>query len=119
MAHADDDVRRYWADVLLPTNDVWVALDDESGDIVAVMAMEDDWLDQLYVLPGWTNRGIGSDLLNIAKRECSDGLRLWAFQSNVNAHRFYERHGFVEVERTDGLDNEERSPDVKYAWLPR
>ncbi len=28
--------------------------------------------------------------------------------------RFDERHGFVEVERTDGSGNEERAPDVRY-----
>jgi ribosomal protein S18 acetylase RimI-like enzyme len=38
------------------------------------------------------------------------GLRLWTFVSNERAQRFYERWGFEEVERTDGRDNEERSP---------
>jgi hypothetical protein len=31
-------------------------------------------------------------------------------------HRFYERHGFVEAERTDGRRNEERAPDIRYVW---
>ena len=115
MAHADEAVRHYWAEVLIPTNEVWVAENDD-GDVVAVMALEEDWLDQLYVAPGWTSRGIGAELLNVAKEQRPSGLQLWAFQSNVDAHRFYERHGFVEVERTDGSDNEERSPDVRYRW---
>ena len=62
-----------------------------------------------------TGRGIGSALLAVAKRERPQGLRLWAFQTNTGARRFYERHGFVEVRRTDGRDNEERAPDVLYA----
>ena len=44
-------------------------------------------------------------------------MQLWAFQSNTGALRFYERHGFVAVEETDG-DNEERAPDVRMVWRP-
>ena len=64
--------------------------------------------------PDLTGRGIGADLLAVAKRERPDGLRLWTFASNTGAQRFYERHGFVAVRRTDGRDNEERAPDVLY-----
>ena len=52
----------------------------------------------------------------MAKRERPQGLQLWAFQSNTGARRFYERHGFVEVRRTDGRDNEEGAPDVLYRY---
>jgi hypothetical protein len=41
-------------------------------------------------------------------------VRLWCFQANSGARRFYERHGFVAVEFTDGHDNEEGCPDVLY-----
>jgi ribosomal protein S18 acetylase RimI-like enzyme len=54
----------------------------------------------------------------VAKRERPEGLRLWTFASNEAAQRFYLRHGFREVERTDGSDNEERAPAVLYAWRP-
>ena len=37
---------------------------------------------------------------------------------NEPARRFYRRHGFVEVGRTDGARNEEREPDVRLAWEP-
>jgi GNAT superfamily N-acetyltransferase len=74
------------------------------------------WVDQLYVEPALTGRGIGAALLAVAKRERPGGLRLRTFASNTGAQRFYERHGFAEVLRTDGRDNEERAPDVLYAW---
>ena len=64
-----------------------------------------------------TGKGIGAQLLRLAKRRRPEGLRLRTFASNVGAQRFYERHGFVEIERTDGRDNEERAPDILYAWL--
>jgi hypothetical protein len=35
---------------------------------------------------------------------------------NVGARCFYERHGFTAVEMTDGAGNDERQPDVRYAW---
>ena len=41
---------------------------------------------------------------------------LWVFESNRRAQAFYERHGFVAVERTDGTGNEEQEPDIRYAW---
>jgi ribosomal protein S18 acetylase RimI-like enzyme len=63
-----------------------------------------------------TGCGIGSGLVELAKRERPDGLRLWTFASNTGAQRFYEAHGFVEAQRTDGRDNEEGAPDILYVW---
>ena len=44
------------------------------------------------------------------------GFRLWTFQDNAGARRFYDRHGLRAVELTDGAGNEEKMPDVRYAW---
>jgi chorismate mutase len=38
------------------------------------------------------------------------------FESNPRARAFYARHGFVEVGRGDGSENEEGAPDVEMAW---
>ena len=46
------------------------------------------------------------------------GFRLWVFQANTGARRFYERDGCTLVKLTDGADNEEREPDALYEWLP-
>jgi ribosomal protein S18 acetylase RimI-like enzyme len=63
-----------------------------------------------------TGRGFGAQLLAVAKRERPRGLSLWTFASNTGAQRFYERHGFIEADRTDGSRNEECAPDVLYVW---
>jgi hypothetical protein len=55
-------------------------------------------------------------LIELAQRERPGGLELWTFQANQGARRFYERHGFEAIELTDGSGNEERTPDVRYAW---
>jgi hypothetical protein len=56
-------------------------------------------------------------LVAVAKRERPLGLRLWTFQANAGARRFYERHGFGATEFTAG-DNEEGAPDIRYEWRP-
>ncbi len=114
----DDSVRRWLVGVVLSGDEVWVA-ETEHEEIVALMLLEGDWIEQLYVDPSWTGRGIGTKLLEIAKCSRPDGLQLWTFQSNCSAHRFYERHGFRAEERTDGSRNQERAPDVRYVWVPR
>jgi GNAT superfamily N-acetyltransferase len=111
--HDDEDVRGYFASHIVGDCELWVAEDD---GLVGILVLDGDIVDQLYVEPGQTGRGIGSDLLAIAKRERPQGLRLWTFASNAGAQRFYERHDFVEVRRTDGRDNEERAPDILYEF---
>jgi ribosomal protein S18 acetylase RimI-like enzyme len=54
-------------------------------------------------------------LIELAKRERPKGLRLWTFESNFRAQRFYERHDFRARDRTAG-DNEEGAPDILYVW---
>jgi len=113
--HSDDEVRAWFAEVVLPTRETWVA--EVSGAVVGLLVLEDGWVDQLHVDPTRTGEGLGSRLLEVAKAERPDGLDLWTFQANHGARRFYERHGFVEVARTDG-DNEEGEPDIRLRWVP-
>jgi GNAT superfamily N-acetyltransferase len=110
----EDDVRGYFASHIVEDCELWVAEDD--GALAGILVLDGEFVDQLYVEPELTGRGIGSALLAVAKRERPQGLRLWAFQTNTGARRFYERHGFVAVRQTDGRDNEERTPDVLYAY---
>jgi GNAT superfamily N-acetyltransferase len=112
--HRDDDVRAWFASHVVCETELWIA-QDPVGELFGILVLDGPWLDQLYVEPTMTGRGIGSALLNVAKRERHDGLRLWTFASNTGAQRFYERHGFVATRRTDG-DNEEGAPDILYVW---
>ena len=112
--HSDDEVRAFFADVAVPTMEAWVA---DDGGVVGLLVLRDDFVNQLHVDPDHQRRGVGSALVELAKRERPSGLQLWTFQSNVAARRLYERHGFVAVEETDA-DNVERAPDVRYEWRP-
>ena len=113
----DDGVRDWLVGVVLGGREVWLA-ETEDAIVVGVMVLEGDWIEQLYLHPSWTGKEIGTKLLDVAKRCRPEGLQLWTFQSNRRAHRFYERHGFVPAERTDGSGNQERAPDVRYVWGP-
>lgn len=111
----DEDVRAWFASHVVRDTELWVAV-DRAGTLVGILVLQGRWVDQLYVEPTMTGRGIGADLVKLAKRERPDGLRLWTFAANAGAQRFYERHGFVEAHRTDGRDNEEAAPDILYVW---
>src|SRR5207249_4460371 len=111
--HTDEEVRAWFAQVVCPTKEVWVA--EVDGDIAGLLVLEDEWIDQLYVDPDHTGKGIGAQLLVVAKEQRPVGLKLWTFRANAGARRFYERHGFVVTGATGG-DNEEGAPDVRYEW---
>lgn len=118
-AHPDDDVRRWLATELLPNTEAWVAADpDERGRVVALMALSDTKVEQLYVAPEWIGRGVGRRLIDLAKERRPAGLDLWCFQVNAGARRFYERNGFIPIQFGDGSTNEERQPDILFRWRP-
>lgn len=117
LVHSAVSVRAWVSGWDLTRREVWLA---EQGDrLVGYAALTDVWLDDLYVDPAATGRGIGSMLLELAQARRPEGLGLWVFASNRPARRFYARHGFTEVEHTDGSGNEERAPDVRLDWPGR
>ncbi|HVH93322.1 MAG TPA: GNAT family N-acetyltransferase [Nocardioidaceae bacterium] len=115
LVHPPDDVR-HWLRSRFDADGVEVWLAERDDVPVGLLLLEDAWLHSLYVAPGLTGQGIGALLLDLAKSLRPDGLGLWVFESNVGAQRFYRRHGFRVVRRTDGSENEERQPDIEMAW---
>jgi GNAT superfamily N-acetyltransferase len=117
LVHPPDDVRR-WLRSRIDAEGVEVWLAERDAVPVALLMLEDAWVHSLYVAPGLTGQGIGTVLLDLAKSLRPDGLGLWVFESNVDAQRFYQRHAFRVVRRTDGADNEEQQPDIEMSWNP-
>jgi GNAT superfamily N-acetyltransferase len=87
--------------------------------VVGLLVLNGAELKQLYLEPAWRGRGLGDRFMALAKQQKPNGLSLWTFQVNEPAQRFYQRHGFVEVERTNGWRNDEREADVRYVWQPQ
>jgi putative acetyltransferase len=114
VLHTPEEDLAYYEGSVFPKSEIWVI--EKSGMIAGFIAYRAERVDHLYVHPSYHGQGLGSTLLGVAK--CSaDSLRLWTFQCNSKARRFYERHGFFIEEGTDGAGNEERQPDVLYAWV--
>jgi putative acetyltransferase len=75
----------YFRDRVFPGSAVWVAgLEDLEG----FCAFRPGWVDHLYVRPDCHGQGTGTALLGAAMH-ANDYLRLWVFQRNTAAIRFY------------------------------
>ena len=93
----------FWADVL------------EDTKIAGFIARDGTMIHALYVTGSARQKGIGKALLYHAKSISSE-LTLWTFLANQNAQRFYKNAGFIEIERTDGANNDEKLPDMRLYW---
>lgn len=111
--HTPEEYLAFHRDRVIPGGDSWGLFD--GPQLLGFIVLLPGWIDHLYVEPALHRRGIGSRLLTFAQAR-QDELRLYTFQSNANARAFYERHGFVIEELTDGARNEEKMPDMTYLW---
>ncbi len=115
--HPLSDMERYYRESVFGTAELIVA--EAGGQVAGFLALSSDgFVNAFYLRAPARGQGVGSLLLDAAKLSRPDGLSLWAFEANVAARRFYERHGFVELRRTAG-DNEERLPDILLQWPGR
>ena len=103
----------YFLDAVVPLNKVQVARDQDQ--IVAFLASTPESVSQLYVRVQSIGRGLGTLLIEAAKADSHGSLWLYSFAQNSRARRFYERHGFIEVERES--ENMYKLEAIKYSWL--
>ncbi|MDQ2984196.1 MAG: GNAT family N-acetyltransferase [Actinomycetota bacterium] len=109
--HTEAETRTFIREIVLDRFETWI-----SDDGLGFAALSLDMLEHLYGHPTAQGSGLGSELLDLAKERRPDGFRLWVFQKNEGARRFYERHGLLLVELTDGAGNAELEPDALYEW---
>lgn len=118
LAHSDAAVREWILMSLISNGGVTVA--ERNGRIVGFSALSDDgtyrWIDHIYLDPAATGLGIGGRFIERAKQTLRPPVRLYTFQQNHGARRFYQRHGFQEILLGDGSSNEEKTPDVLMEW---
>ena len=93
----------------------WVSVVEQNERVVGFIALDGPRVQALYVGAEARGRGHGAALLQGAQAAL-DALELWTFQANNCAQAFYRRHGFSEVERTDGARNDEHLPDIRFLW---
>jgi putative acetyltransferase len=112
-SHTPEEDLAFFCDRVLRDCEVWVACLDKA--VVGFCALKEQWIEHLYVTPTHQRRGLGTRFLHLAMQR-RPALQLWTFQRNRPACDFYEKHGFIARDCTDGLGNEEKEPDVLYAW---
>jgi RimJ/RimL family protein N-acetyltransferase len=112
--HSIEEQLRYFDEKVLPDNRVLEVVDRSSSKVIGFMAYTRDMISHLYVHVGLQRRGIGSLLLQRAKRESNGNLRLFTFRQNKNARQFYEKHGFKAVRY--GFEENWKLEDVEYEW---
>ena len=103
----------YFLHHILKDNRVWVV--EVTNRPVAFMAMNGEFVDQLYIHPDFWRKGIGTALLNFAREQSTSHVWLYTLQANVNARAFYEKNGFV-AEKFGVTPPPESEPDVEYHW---
>jgi GNAT superfamily N-acetyltransferase len=116
MLHTIEEHQWFISNVTLKECEVTIAEDE--GGIVAFLARQGEEVRLLYTRPDRIGMGAGTQLINAAKASGIGALELWCYQANERARRFYEARGFHAIRFTNGADNEEQMPDVRYRWEP-
>jgi len=119
VVHTEEEVRHWIASSLIPNAEVSIALlEDKTVGMMALSRSETaGWIDQLYIHPEAVGQGIGTQFVGTAKARLGSPIRLYTFQANLGARRFYERQGFKAIEYGDSSQNEEKCPDILFEWL--
>jgi ribosomal protein S18 acetylase RimI-like enzyme len=110
--HPMEAQANYFNYEVLPKNKVRLAFDQNR--LVAFLASNSESIAQLHVRVQYFRQGIGTRLLDMAKEDSAGSLWLFTFAQNIIARRFYERHGFVDVQH--GYEPTLKLDDVKYEW---
>lgn len=113
--HTAAEDRVFFEETILHDNEIWVAA--KKKEILGYLAIRGDYIDRLYVALESHGEGVGTALLDHAKKRSPTGLRLFTHQKNERACGFYERRGFVAV-RYGVSPPPESEPDVEYHWVP-
>ncbi|GMA69886.1 N-acetyltransferase [Leuconostoc litchii] len=79
---------------------VKVAVLDEEIVGFASLLKQEYFLHLLFVKEGWNGHGIGAQLLSWARHEVTKPLELKVVTGNIDAQRFYQREGFVVVDKS-------------------
>lgn len=93
----------------------WVTVAVQDNKVIGFAARNQTELNALYVAHQMRGQQVGTRLLEHLKEQ-TDVLSLWTFQANQPAKTFYLKHGFRDVERTDGAGTEEKLPDIHFKW---
>ncbi len=112
--HSFEDHVFFLNHILNKENKIYIAVEAATDRVVGVAAFNEHEISQLYIDTDYQRQGLGERFVRMAKAGSRGRLRLYTFEVNHQARRFYEKHGF----RITGWghENEENLPDIKYEW---
>ena len=94
----DDDIRNLWRDAVAAP-EIEAFLTEENGRAVGCVAVRDEFLRNLYVIPERWQGGVGTALHDLALEQLrAHGRReakLWTLEENWDGRRFYENRGWL------------------------
>lgn len=104
--------KEYWLDKYNEVKDVYIPMSktfiyEESNDIKGFISiLNDDFIGALFVDISSQGKGIGSQLVDFAKKRCH-ALSLAVYENNKKAVEFYKSIGFILYEeKIDEATNE-------------
>ena len=97
----------------LPASETYVA--ETSGQVVGFYSLYENTLAAIFVQPEGQGRGLGSALLEDAKRRRA-WLELTVYAQNTPSIRFYEARGFVR--RGEQQDEHTGAPELLMRFSP-
>lgn len=113
--HPLQEQLKYLQEVVVPNNQVQIVLDSATNNVIGFFAANENMIAQLYVHINYQGKGIGSQLIELAKQSSNGRLRLFTFKVNTKAQRFYEHHGFKIIGQ--GFEKEWQLEDLEYEWV--
>lgn len=116
MGYEFQGAREYFRDEIVPKNQMWVY--ELDGVPVGYIALQNDYIDRLYVNPKFHRRGIGLALIEYARSLSPNHLWLKTDQSNKISRAFYEKNGFIPG-KLGVSPPPESEPDIEYHWYPK
>ena len=116
MKYEFQGAREYFKNVVVPENKMWVY--ELNQEPIGFLAMQNEFIDRLYVNPKFHRQGIGKVLLEFAKTLSPNHLWLYTDQANKMSRAFYEKNGFI-AEKFGVSPPPESEPDVEYHWYKK
>jgi len=113
--HSIDEQLAFLRGVIVPSNDVFLAVEENSDRVVGMMAVDGTELNQLYIHVDHQRKGLGKRLIELAKKMSPGRLLLYTFEVNTGARQFYEKLGFKIIAR--GFEKEWQLSDIRYEWV--
>ena len=96
---------------ILPNAEIYVYVLKEN--IVRFIGINENYIEGIFVEESMRGKGIGTQLLNLAKQLCSS-LTLQVYEKNQSALRFYFKEGF-QIKKKQ-MDSETGQMDFTMEW---